>query len=197
MRAPRMPRIDELPIPAQNQIAGNRGDAGEDHPEKRRMSLMQRLASVGLGKRADERTGAARRTANAACSSGRSSGRPPGNSRRPPAEVRMPENRQPEGRVARSGIGVCTPPRGRRVLTCTAGRHLCITTARKTSWIFRPSCVVRRTERRNSGKPPFQGAAGIFFAMALSLQYLNFISAKLAKYVFGRVCLATVSRFQQ
>ena len=54
MRAPRMPRIDELPMPAQNQIAGNRGDAGEDHPEKRRMSLMQRLASVGLGKRADE-----------------------------------------------------------------------------------------------------------------------------------------------
>ncbi|MDO9413631.1 MAG: cell division protein FtsZ, partial [Pseudolabrys sp.] len=54
MRAPRMPRIDELPMPAQNQIAGHRNDSGEDHPEKRRMSLMQRLASVGLGKRADE-----------------------------------------------------------------------------------------------------------------------------------------------
>ena len=54
MRTPRMPRIDELPMPAQNQIAGHRNDAGEDHPEKRRMSLMQRLASVGLGKRADE-----------------------------------------------------------------------------------------------------------------------------------------------
>jgi len=54
MRAPRMPRIDELPIPAQNQIAASRGEQAENHPEKQRMSLMQRLASVGLGKRTDE-----------------------------------------------------------------------------------------------------------------------------------------------
>lgn len=54
MRAPRMPRIDELPIPAQNQIAASRGEQAENHPEKQRMSLMQRLASVGLGKRAEE-----------------------------------------------------------------------------------------------------------------------------------------------
>jgi cell division protein FtsZ len=52
-RAPRMPRIDELPLPAQNEIKAQRGELGEDHPEKRRMSLMQRLASVGLGRRAD------------------------------------------------------------------------------------------------------------------------------------------------
>ena len=54
MQAPRMPRIDELPIPAQNQIAAQRGEQTENHPEKQRMSLMQRLAAVGLGKRADE-----------------------------------------------------------------------------------------------------------------------------------------------
>jgi cell division protein FtsZ len=48
---PRMPRIDELPLPAQNEIKAQRGELGEDHPEKRRMSLMQRLASVGLGRR--------------------------------------------------------------------------------------------------------------------------------------------------
>jgi len=53
-RAPRMPRIDELPLPAQNEIKAQRGELGEDHPEKRRMSLMQRLASVGLGRRAEE-----------------------------------------------------------------------------------------------------------------------------------------------
>jgi cell division protein FtsZ len=53
MRAPRMPRIDELPMPAQNEIKAQRGELGEDHPEKRRLSLMQRLASVGLGRRAD------------------------------------------------------------------------------------------------------------------------------------------------
>ena len=52
MRAPRMPRIDELPIPAQNEIRARRGELPqEEHPEKRRMSLLQRLASVGLGRR--------------------------------------------------------------------------------------------------------------------------------------------------
>jgi len=51
-RAPRMPRIDELPVPAQNEIRARRGELPQDeHPEKRRMSLLQRLASVGLGRR--------------------------------------------------------------------------------------------------------------------------------------------------
>ena len=54
LRAPRMPRIDELPLPAQNEIKAQRGELTEDHPEKRRMSLMQRLASVGLGRRSEE-----------------------------------------------------------------------------------------------------------------------------------------------
>ncbi|HEY1473288.1 MAG TPA: cell division protein FtsZ [Pseudolabrys sp.] len=53
-RAPRMPRIDELPLPAQNEIKAQRGELGEEHPEKRRMSLMQRLASVGLGRRGEQ-----------------------------------------------------------------------------------------------------------------------------------------------
>ncbi len=51
-RAPRMPRIEDLPVPAQNEIRARRGEAGDAHnPEKRRMSLLQRLASVGLGRR--------------------------------------------------------------------------------------------------------------------------------------------------
>src|SRR5262249_13613677 len=50
-RTPRMPRIDELPLPAQNEIRAQRGELADDHPEKRRMTLMQRLASVGLGRR--------------------------------------------------------------------------------------------------------------------------------------------------
>jgi cell division protein FtsZ len=53
-RVPRMPRIDELPLPAQNELKAQRGELGDDHPEKRRMSLMQRLASVGLGGRRGE-----------------------------------------------------------------------------------------------------------------------------------------------
>jgi cell division protein FtsZ len=51
-RTPRMPRIDELPVPAQNEIRAKRGELADDHhPEKRQRSLLQRLASVGLGRR--------------------------------------------------------------------------------------------------------------------------------------------------
>jgi cell division protein FtsZ len=51
-RALRMPRIDELPLPAQNEIRAKRGDLADDHhPEKRHRSLLARLASVGLGRR--------------------------------------------------------------------------------------------------------------------------------------------------
>jgi cell division protein FtsZ len=52
MRTPRMPRIDELPLPAQNEIRAKRGELSDHHhPEKRQRSLLQRLASVGLGRR--------------------------------------------------------------------------------------------------------------------------------------------------
>jgi len=58
LRTPRMPRIDELPLPAQNEIRAKRGElrgefADDRHPEKRHRSLLQRLASVGLGRRED------------------------------------------------------------------------------------------------------------------------------------------------
>jgi cell division protein FtsZ len=54
-RALRMPRIDELPVPAQNEIRARRGELPpEQHPEKRRMSLLQRLAAVGLGRYEEE-----------------------------------------------------------------------------------------------------------------------------------------------
>jgi cell division protein FtsZ len=52
-RAPRMPRIDELPIPAQNQIRARQNETAAA-PEKPRVSLLQRLASVGLGRREEE-----------------------------------------------------------------------------------------------------------------------------------------------
>jgi cell division protein FtsZ len=54
MRAPRMPKFEDLPMPAQNEIRQARGDAGEEHPQKTRMSLLQRLANVGLGRRDEE-----------------------------------------------------------------------------------------------------------------------------------------------
>jgi cell division protein FtsZ len=65
LRTPRMPKFDELPMPAQAEIrqaradshiradSQVRSDAEEDHPQKR-MSLLQRLANVGLGRRDEE-----------------------------------------------------------------------------------------------------------------------------------------------
>jgi cell division protein FtsZ len=45
-----MPRLEDLPIPGQNELRAVRGEA-PDLPERRRMGLLQRLASVGLGRR--------------------------------------------------------------------------------------------------------------------------------------------------
>ena len=54
-RAPRMPRIDELPVPAQNEIRARRGEHTDDsHAENRPRSLLKRLASVGFGRRDHE-----------------------------------------------------------------------------------------------------------------------------------------------
>src|SRR4051794_40316701 len=54
LRAPRMPKFDELPMPAQAEIRQARGDAEEEHPQKSKLSLLQRLANVGLGRRDEE-----------------------------------------------------------------------------------------------------------------------------------------------
>ncbi|CCE08939.1 cell division protein FtsZ [Bradyrhizobium sp. STM 3843] len=53
-RAPRMPKFEDLPMPAQAEIRQARGDEGDEHPQKSRMSLLQRLAHVGLGRRDEE-----------------------------------------------------------------------------------------------------------------------------------------------
>ncbi|MPZ57719.1 MAG: cell division protein FtsZ [Rhizobiales bacterium] len=51
----RMPRFEEFPIPAQNEMRAQRGDLpAPETPDKRRMSLLQRLAAVGLGRRDEE-----------------------------------------------------------------------------------------------------------------------------------------------
>ncbi|MCA6114485.1 cell division protein FtsZ [Bradyrhizobium sp. WSM 1738] len=53
-RAPRMPKFEELPMPAQAEIRQARGEPEEEHPQKTRLSLLQRLANVGLGRRDEE-----------------------------------------------------------------------------------------------------------------------------------------------
>jgi cell division protein FtsZ len=90
-RPQRMPRIDELPIPAQNELRAQLGDGpADEHPEKRRMSLLQRLATVGLGRR-EEAAEEAEMPAN----------RPPARPAARPAAERMaprPAPRPPEAR---------------------------------------------------------------------------------------------------
>jgi len=53
-RAPRMPKFEDLPIPAQAEIRQARGEVEEEHPQKSKLSLLQRLANVGLGRREEE-----------------------------------------------------------------------------------------------------------------------------------------------
>ncbi|KRR01499.1 cell division protein FtsZ [Bradyrhizobium valentinum] len=55
VRAPRMPKFEDLPMPAQAEIRQARGgEPEEEHPQKTRLSLLQRLANVGLGRRDEE-----------------------------------------------------------------------------------------------------------------------------------------------
>ncbi len=60
VRPARMPRVEDLPLPAQNQIRASRGEAPQHAPQaqggndpRQRLSLLQRLASVGLGRKDD------------------------------------------------------------------------------------------------------------------------------------------------
>lgn len=54
VRAPRMPRIDELPMPAQNELRAHRGEPVENTAlETKRMTLLQRLANIGMGRHED------------------------------------------------------------------------------------------------------------------------------------------------
>ncbi|MFQ3454768.1 cell division protein FtsZ [Bradyrhizobium sp. UFLA01-814] len=54
VRAPRMPKFEDLPMPAQAEIRQASGDGEVEHPQKTRLSLLQRLANVGLGRRDEE-----------------------------------------------------------------------------------------------------------------------------------------------
>jgi cell division protein FtsZ len=60
---PRMPRIDELPLPAQRELRAKRGEPLDtDQAEKRKGGLLRRLADIGLRRRdeAEEGEGAPR-----------------------------------------------------------------------------------------------------------------------------------------
>jgi cell division protein FtsZ len=100
MRAPRMPRIDELPMPAQNQIRAQQAPAPvaaePAAPQKQRVGLLQRLASVGLGRREEE--GTEQRQAPRAAPVAAERMAPPMPKAPPmPPLPRAPEPRAPEG----------------------------------------------------------------------------------------------------
>jgi cell division protein FtsZ len=104
MRAPRMPRIDELPVPAQNEIRARRGEMPEEHhPEKQRMSLLQRLASVGLGRREQDEPAPAPRTA-APPSAERLAGRPAMPRQADPRQELRQESRQEPRQESRQDV---------------------------------------------------------------------------------------------
>jgi cell division protein FtsZ len=51
VRAPRMPQIEDLPLPVQQQIRAQRGEAPAESPtETRRRTLLERLASFGMSR---------------------------------------------------------------------------------------------------------------------------------------------------
>jgi cell division protein FtsZ len=94
-RAPRMPSFEELPVPGQNEYRARRGEIPEaEHPEKRRLTLLQRLAAVGLGRREDEPEQEQKQEA-----------RPPEPARRP-----MPE-RQAQGHAPERPVAERAPAR--------------------------------------------------------------------------------------
>ena len=133
-----MPRIEELPIPAQNEIRAKRGELSEDHPEKRRKTLLQRLASVGLGRRDEEREAPAEI---------RPMMRPAPMPERMPerAPERMPPPVQPPGLPSRCP----SSPSGQRLRasTCMDGKRLCIIRLKTINLISRLSCAGRPTNR--------------------------------------------------
>jgi cell division protein FtsZ len=55
VRPRRMPDVDELPRPAQAELRAQRGEqVDSENQEKRKVGLLRRLASVGLGRREEE-----------------------------------------------------------------------------------------------------------------------------------------------
>ena len=112
-RGPRMPSFEELPVPAQNEFRARRGDLPEsEHPERRRLTLLQRLAAVGLGRRDDEPDA---RPEGRPAETARGSERAPPRPAARPAEPRGPE---PVSEFAKRGT-----PQGLDVHGRAAPRH--------------------------------------------------------------------------
>ena len=97
---PRMPRIDELPLPAQAEIRARREQTAQAAPvERPRMSLLQRLASVGLGRVREEGHDASGEVRAAP----RPIARPPERAPLPPQPAPRPQDMRPSEPVSEYG----------------------------------------------------------------------------------------------
>ena len=120
--------IDELPVPAQNEIRARRGELPqEDHPEKRRRSLLKRLASVGLGRREQDEQEAppSPRAAPVAPAADRAACRPA--DARPPSRAKMCA----KSRARNAGLRICQASRPAGAGPAWPAEPLCITRARE------------------------------------------------------------------
>jgi cell division protein FtsZ len=101
VRTQRMPRLEDLPLPGQNQLRARHAEPVDAGPEKQRLSLLQRLAQVGLGRRED-----AEAPAEAAAPQPARQAMPPLPPRQPP---RMPD---PVSEYAKRAQPAPTAPQG-------------------------------------------------------------------------------------
>ena len=138
---PRMPRIEELPMPAQRQIlAQARRTAAQPASGKAaQVSLFKRLASRA---RPRQRAGGSAGAGTTRIPPTAASAMPTGMPQRPAVP--------PDGE-ARTGLRICAAPAApRRASIRMAGRPLCIIRRRTINWKSRLSCAVRPIEARTS-----------------------------------------------
>ena len=103
VRAPRMPRVEDLPAPAQAQIAAANSPQSMD---RKKMTLLQRLAAVGLGRREDEAEEAAPQPQKATeprFVPAQKAPNAPEAARRPPAPPTGPAYRPAQGQLDAQG----------------------------------------------------------------------------------------------
>jgi cell division protein FtsZ len=104
-----MPKFEDLPMPAQAEIRQARGETERGHPHKTRLSLLQRLANVGIGRRDEEsEPPVATRAAGPAMPA-----MPPVAERRPQRSVQQQIAEEPVSEYARRSAPQGLDPHGR------------------------------------------------------------------------------------